>query len=404
MIRHVGRALALASALPLAACGGGGGGGGGSSGTPPADTTPPSIEISLAPRAVLGGGSLLATITFSEAITGFSIGDVTLGGGTPGAFTAVDARTYTLAITADGAGATTVDLDIAAGACADAAGNQNGAAAGQAAIAYAPWASSTGSDAAGAWADLSLGGAPDGPAVQRFRLIPPGAFYMGSPADEPGRSGASETRHQVTLTTPYWLADTECSQRLWKIVTGGTPSWHTAGGLDLPVEQVSWNAVQGFLTTLNGSVAGLDARLPTESEWEHAARAGTTTPFGISPATAATINCYVDGDDPYISSGTYRAETVQVASLPANAWGIRGMHGNVWEWCSDRWQDDWGSTSVTDPTGPAGGTTNRVERGGGWNDPGQSCRSATRSWDDPAFAISYVGFRLAVPGRPSGGG
>jgi len=137
------------------------------------------------------------------------------------------------------------------------------------------WASAWGEDEYGLWMRLELG-----EARQRFRWIAPGTFRMGSPADEPGRNG-DEVPHEVTLSEGYWLADTACTQALWQAVTGRNPSrFREQPGQ--PVEQVSWNEVQDFLAELNRRLPGLEARLPSEAEWEYACRAGTTTPFSFA--------------------------------------------------------------------------------------------------------------------------
>jgi hypothetical protein len=182
-------------ALGLVGCSSGGGGG------DPADTTAPTVTLSLSPAAVQSGETITATLSFSEDVSGLEVADITLAGGTAGTLTAVDARTYTLAITAGGSGTTVVEVSLPAGAAQDAAGN--GSTAGslaQAAVAYAPWASASGSDAYGVWADLTVAGNNE-TAVQRFRLIASGTFQMGSPSEELGRS-SNETQHAVTISEP----------------------------------------------------------------------------------------------------------------------------------------------------------------------------------------------------------
>ena len=115
------------------------------------------------------------------------------------------------------------------------------------------------------------------------------------------------------------------------------------------MERVSWNDVQGFLARINELVPGLDLVLPTEAEWEYACRAGTETPFSFGETiTPEQVN--YNGDYPYAGGkkGLYRQETVPVASLPANPWGLYEMHGNVWEWCADG-QRSYTADAVTDP-------------------------------------------------------
>jgi hypothetical protein len=123
------------------------------------------------------------------------------------------------------------------------------------------WASSIGCDQYGLFADLTVKNV-----TQRFRRIVPGIFLMGSPEDEPERYN-DETQHQVTLTQGYWLADSACTQALWQAVMGNNPSYSQDDEQN-PVEQVSWNDVQGFVARLNSLAPGLEARLPTEAQWE----------------------------------------------------------------------------------------------------------------------------------------
>ncbi len=168
-----------------------------------------------------------------------------------------------------------------------------------------------------------------------------------------------------------------------------------------PVEQVSWNDSQEFIKKLNGLLPGLQAKLPTEAQWEYACRAGTTTPFSFGEnITPEQVN--YDGNNPYANGkkGLYREKTVPVKSLPANPWGLYEMHGNVWEWCQDVWQEKLPASPVTDPEGVAGGDkkagVGRVVRGGSWHYVGRLVRSAFRYGFDPANRRSPIGFRLAL--------
>ena len=220
-----------------------------------------------------------------------------------------------------------------------------------------PWASDWGEDEEyGLWMALTLGDVR-----QVFRWIAPGRFLMGSPADEPERS-ADEVQHEVTLSCGFWLADTACTQAFWQAVTGSNPS-RFKGEPRNPVEQVSWDDAQAYIGELKRRLPGLPARLPTEAEWEYACRAGTTTPFSFGDQiTPDRVN--YDGNYPYAGGekDLYRGKTVPVASLPANAWGLYEMHGNVFEWCAD-WYEDYSAEPQIDPTGPQTGDL-RVLRGG----------------------------------------
>jgi formylglycine-generating enzyme required for sulfatase activity len=172
----------------------------------------------------------------------------------------------------------------------------------------------------------------------------------------------------------------------------------------LPVEQVSWEDAVEFCARLSQKT-GKTYRLPTEAEWEYAARAGTTTPFAFGETITPEIANY-DGNYPYgsASKGEYRKKTVEVGSLGvANAFGLYDMHGNVWEWCAD-----WYSSSyyeecrkqgvVSDPQGPSSGSP-RVIRGGGWIINAVYCRSAYRNGNAPGARYDNVGFRLVRVGR-----
>lgn len=253
------------------------------------------------------------------------------------------------------------------------------------------WASQAAEDEYGRYADLTLKGV-----TQRFRWIEAGTFLMGSPNHEAERN-SDETQHSVTLPQGYWLADTACTQAFWKKLMKDNPAYFT-DNLQNPVEQVSWEDVQGFLSKLNQQISGIKARLPTEAEWEYACRAGTTTPFSFG-ATITPEQANYNGNYPYSGgrSGLYREKTVAVKSLPANPWGLYEMHGNVWEWCQD-WYGAYPSGSASAPAGPSSGT-NRVLRGGSWGNGGQDLRSASRDRNTPNYRNFLIGFRLALAQR-----
>jgi formylglycine-generating enzyme required for sulfatase activity len=243
-------------------------------------------------------------------------------------------------------------------------------------------------DQYGVYADLTINGV-----TQRFRWIKAGTFLMGSPKNEPERYD-DEIQHQVTLTQGYWLADTACTQALWQAVMDNNPAYFK-DDLNNPVEQISWNDVKTFLDKLNQRIPNLNARLPTEAEWEYACRAGTQTPFSFGDTiTPEQVN--YDGNYPYNNAekGLYRNKTVAVKSLPPNDWGLYEMHGNVWEWCND-WYADYPNEAVTNPTDAIEGDR-RVLRGGSWFDLAGHTRSANRNNNTPDNQNLYIGFRFAL--------
>jgi len=213
---------------------------------------------------------------------------------------------------------------------------------------------------------------------------PPGEFFMGSPEDEEGRDD-DETQHRVTLTKGYWLAKTECTQEQWESIMGSNPS--TFKGADLPVEQVSWDDVQGWLEKMNEKhplPPGWKWELPTEAQWEYACRAGTETAFAGSGAL----------DEMGWYSENSESKTNTVGTKKANTWGLHDMHGNVWEWCQDGYED-YESGSATDPKRWTDGWLS-VRRGGSWCHDALSCRSAYRSRSAPVYRYDTLGFRVAA--------
>lgn len=246
------------------------------------------------------------------------------------------------------------------------------------------WARVSGQDEFGRFADLVFKGI-----TQRFRWIEPGSSLMGSPESEPGRFG-DETQHPVTLTQGFWLADTACTQGLWQEVMGDNPSAFQ-DPLN-PVEQVSWDETQLFCAKLNDLVPGLNVCLPTEAWWEYACRAGTSTPFSfgenISPGQAN-----FDDREIYSSGQPHGYRAAPVKSFPPNPWGLFEMHGNVWEWCQDRY-GEYGAGPHIDPRGPPTGEC-RVLRGGSWYSLPRFVRSTTRGRSDSTRRNYGTGFRLA---------
>lgn len=249
------------------------------------------------------------------------------------------------------------------------------------------WASAWGQDTCGLFADLTFRHV-----TQRFRWIFPGSFLMGSLENEAKRR-SNETQHSVTLTRGFWLADTACTQALWQAVMNDNPS-HFTGDPDLPVDSVSWLDAQQFIERLNVLFPALQAKLPSEAQWEYACRAGTQTPFSFGDNITPELVNY-DGNYPYADGekGLYRGQTVPVKTLPPNPWGLYEMHGNIWEWCAD-WYGDYPREAMIDSPG-SGQEGRRVVRGGSWFYDAGDTRSASRDRYKPAYRNYYLGFRLA---------
>ncbi len=214
-------------------------------------------------------------------------------------------------------------------------------------------------------------------------LIPAGEFLMGTP----GNSG-NEQQHRVRITKPFFLGKYLVTQEQWETVMGNNPS--NFKGPQNPVERVSWDDCQQFLDKLNAKVGGGKFSLPSEAQWEYACRAGSTTEyrFGNDNDKARLGECAWC----IHNSG---GKTHPVGEKKPNAWGLYDMHGNVWEWCRDRHDDDYYAKSpMDDPTGPATGSA-RVARGGSWTNLAWHCRSACRGNSDPGYRGNNIGFRVS---------
>jgi formylglycine-generating enzyme required for sulfatase activity len=227
-------------------------------------------------------------------------------------------------------------------------------------------------------------------------LIPAGKFQMGSPESEAKGFPDERPRHEVTIASPFYLGKYEVTQGEWAAVMGSNPS-EFKGDDRLPVERVSWNDCQKFITRLNARQDGYVYRLPSEAEWEYACRAGTTTPFSFGETlTAAQAN--YNGDYPYGDGpkGEYRKRTTRVGSFPANAWGLHDMHGNVYEWCQDVWHGNYNGAPTDGRAWEQGSDNGRVVRGGSWVINANLCRSAFRLFNSPDVRNLNFGFRLVA--------
>ena len=211
-----------------------------------------------------------------------------------------------------------------------------------------------------------------------------GSFNMGATPEMQDPDTDEKPVHRVTLTNNYYIGKYEVTQALWKIVMGSNPS--NSKGDNLPVEQVSWNDCQDFISKLN-AMTGKRFRLPSEAEWEYAARGGNKS-RGYQYSGSNTIGdvAWYDGNN---SSMTHAVGTKQPNEL-----GLYDMTGNVWEWCQD-WYDSYSSSPQTNPIGAVSGSY-RVFRGGGINSSARFCHSSIRFDNSPAFRSFILGLRLVL--------
>jgi formylglycine-generating enzyme required for sulfatase activity len=230
----------------------------------------------------------------------------------------------------------------------------------------------------------------------KLALIPPGQFLMGSPEFEEGRQ-SNEMLHQVRITKPFYLGVYEVTQEEYNLVVGSNPSYFKGG--KRPVELVSWEQAVEFCRKLSAK-EGQEYRLPTEAEWEYACRAGTITPFSFGTKLDwDQANCI--GNGPLFITGPSKRETVRVGSYQPNGFGLCDMHGNVWEWCADLFDEKYFAASpVDDPPGPTEGSF-RVFRGSAWDSNAWECRTAVRDHSSDSWTFFNLGFRVAraVPRR-----
>jgi len=260
-----------------------------------------------------------------------------------------------------------------------------------------------------------------------LRRIPAGTFIMGSPGEELGRFD-DETQHVVTLTQPFYMGVFEVTQKQWELVMGNTPSYFNNATYygSRPVEQVTYYQIRenpnntddsmvnwplNSLVNANSFMGKLRFRtgrafdLPTESQWEYAGRAGSTTALNLgynltsvnSDAHMAEVGRYwYNGGSGYTQNGNTSEATAKVGSYLPNAWGLYDIHGNVLEWCLD-WYGAY--PTAVENVNPAGATTgsSRVIRGGSWYYDAYGCRFGLRSNFDPTLVYYIFGFRVVLP-------
>ena len=234
-----------------------------------------------------------------------------------------------------------------------------------------------------------------------FVPIPAGKFLMGSPDSDPEARAFEKPQHEVTISKPFHLGRHEVTQAQWEAVMGSNPytldrsnPYYNLPGMaeritkpDHPAT-VSWNDAQEFIARLNEREGGNHYRLPTEAEWEYAARAGTTTAYSFGDNKSdLDRHAWFGGD--FNSGGTH-----PIGRKAPNAWGLYDVHGNAWEWVQDWWDPDYYSRSPSsDPSGPRQGTK-RVVRGGSWHTTATSWRTAFRRDYEPDYRGISIGFRV----------
>ena len=248
-------------------------------------------------------------------------------------------------------------------------------------------------DAGAKFADCS--GCPD------MVVVPAGSFMMGSPEDEVERAQDEGPQHRVAFARPFAVGRTEVTFEQWDacVADGGCghaprdPGW---GRGKRPVVNVSWDDITGQYLPWLSRKTGQTYRLPTEAEWEYAARAGTRTPFHTGDHIT-TDDANFDGTGSYAGSarGVYRQKTLEAGSFKPNAFGLHDMHGNVWEWVADCFAEGYDGAAVDGSArgGPPGCA--RVLRGGSWIDRPRVLRSAYRGHLSAQARFIYRGFRLA---------
>jgi len=220
-----------------------------------------------------------------------------------------------------------------------------------------------------------------------FSYIPKGQFLMGSPIDEKERD-IDENQHLVTITQAFMMQRTEVTQSQWQSIMSNNPSYNDKGE-NYPVENVSWNDVQTFIRLLNEKEGTTLYQLPTEAQWEYAARAQTTTAFSNGIAVTDSIDLTeID------KIAHYSARSTQAVGQKAfNKWNLYDVHGNVMEWTADYYLDTYLEINNVDPTGPKSGSF-RVIRGGSYADKASACRSANRGRTEPENRFPDLGFRI----------
>ena len=242
------------------------------------------------------------------------------------------------------------------------------------------------------------------PPGMTFVSIPSGYYYMGSPSSEEGRWPIEGPRHSVSISS-FELMSTEVTQGMWEDVMGNNPSYDYGVGFNYPVYYVSWNDCKDFIEKLNDLYPGYTYRLPSESEWEYACRAGTTTRFYWGDDDSESIMkqyCWYGknaDDNEWTSPHASQEGTQPVGTKTPNNWGLYDMSGNVYEWCEDTMQGGYAGAPTDGSAWVSSEVSSRVRRGGSWSGATGGnigfCRSAYRRGVSPDNGFKIDGFRLA---------
>lgn len=220
----------------------------------------------------------------------------------------------------------------------------------------------------------------------RFVKIEPGCFFMGKDTDIKETNPVESPQHKVCISKPFYIGETEVTQKQWESVMGNNPSKTKA--FYKPVDKVSWNDAQEFIRKLNTQENSQAFRLPTEAEWEYSARAGSTTLFSYGAKPNDLSNYAWFGDE------GYGGASHEVALKKPNQWGLFDVHGNVWEWVQDWYDPNYYSSSPDkDPQGPVTGQY-RVYRGGSWVGKAINLRTSLRYSGLPVLRTNDIGLRL----------
>ncbi len=241
----------------------------------------------------------------------------------------------------------------------------------------------------------------DCPDCPEMVIAPSGSFTMGSPKDEPERSDDEGPQHKVTIAKPFAVGKFAVTFTEWDacVAAGGCggykPSDSGWGQNDRPVINVSWDDAKAYVSWLS-TKTGKTYRLLSEAEREYVTRAGRRTPFWWGSSITPDLGNY-DGNYTYAGGqkGEYRAKTMPVQSFKPNPWGLYQVHGNVWEWVEDCWNDAYAGAPTDGTAWTTLACTSRVLRGGSWVDVPQFLRAAYRNWYLPDIRSSDVGFRVA---------